>query len=271
MPAVALPRSPLAPEAGPALVHVRERGAGPAVVLLHGGWGYEAYPFDRAIEALAPRHRVLAPDRTGYGASGRLPALPRGFHVLMARETVAVLDALGLESAALWGHSDGAVVAAWTAILFPARVRALVLEALHFFAHKPASVEFFRTAVEAPERFGEAVVAAVSRDHGPAWREVLAAGGRAWLEIIAEGAGGRADLFDGRLPEVRTPALLLHGRRDPRTEPGEIEAAARALPGARVEWLEAAHSPHTSATAGARCLELAAAFLDGAGSSAARR
>jgi hypothetical protein len=32
-------------------------------VILHGGWGYEAYPFDDAIAALARSRRVIAPDR----------------------------------------------------------------------------------------------------------------------------------------------------------------------------------------------------------------
>jgi 3-oxoadipate enol-lactonase/4-carboxymuconolactone decarboxylase len=262
MPEVLLPRSPLLPGRSPVRVHVRERGTGPAVILLHGGWGYEAYPFDGAFEALSPSHRVLAPDRVGYGRSDRVAALPRGFHALMAEETLLVLDALGERRAAVWGHSDGAVIAAWMAILAPERIPAVVLEALHFFAAKPASVSFFQTGVAAPERFGDAVVAALARDHGPSWREVISAGGRAWLDVIAAGMAGRADLFDGRLGEVRAPTLLLHGRRDPRTEPGELEAAHRVLPHAALELVDAGHAPHASATAGARATAAAAAFLE---------
>jgi pimeloyl-ACP methyl ester carboxylesterase len=242
-------------------VHVRDHGAGPAVVLLHGGWGYDAYPFDRQIAALAPRHRVIAPDRVGYGRSGRVAELEDGFHVRMAEETLRTMDALGVDRAALWGHSDGAVVAAWAAILRPERVSALVLEALHFVAAKERSIEFFRTAVEAPERFGDAVVAALSRDHGESWRDVIGAGGRAWLRIIERGLRAGGDLFAGRLGEIRAPVLLLHGRRDPRTEPGEVEAAARALPRATLEWLDAGHSPHTSAGAAERATTVAAEFL----------
>lgn len=248
-----------------ARVRLRDRGAGPAVLLLHGGWGYGAYPFDRQLEALAAAgYRAIAPDRVGYGGSGRRAGLPDGFHVEMARETIAVLDALGLERAALWGHSDGAVVAAWAAILAPARVPALVLEALHFFRAKPASLEFFRTGAEAPERFGEQVLAALEADHGTSWRDVVGHGARAWLRIIEGGLAEGGDLFAGRLGEIRAPALLLHGRRDPRTEPGEVEAALAALAAARVEWLDAGHSPHTSAAAAGRATETALAFLAGA-------
>jgi pimeloyl-ACP methyl ester carboxylesterase len=247
-----------------ARVHVRARGDGPALVLLHGGWGHEAYPVDAVLTALAPRFRILAPDRVGFGASGRLAALPPRFHARMAEETLSLLDALGLERAALWGHSDGAVVAAWAAILAPSRVSALVLEALHFRKAKPGSLDFFRDGLEAPERFGPRVVEALRRDHGDGaggWRDVLAMESRAWLAIIDEGLRTGGDLFEGRLGEVRAPTLVLHGREDPRTEPGELEDALRALPGARCALLDCGHSPHTSARAAARCLELAAAFL----------
>jgi 3-oxoadipate enol-lactonase len=257
---VRLARSPVAPELGPVTVHCRDVGTGPPLVLLHGGWGWEAYPFD--VAALAARRRVIAPDRVGYGRSGRLEALPRGFHRRMAEETLLVLDALGIESAALWGHSDGAVVAAWTALVAPRRVSALVLEALHLVPGKEGSVAFFRTAVEAPERFGPAVVEALRRDHGETWREVVQAGGRAWTALIEEGRDGLSDLYDGRLAEIRAPTLLLHGRGDPRTEPGELAAAVRALPGARLELLEGGHGPHASPAAGAACTRIVTEFLD---------
>jgi pimeloyl-ACP methyl ester carboxylesterase len=262
VPTVTIAESPVAP-GRPAEIFVREAGSGSPVVLLHGGWGYEAYPFAAAIEALAPRHRVLAPDRVGYGRSGRVRALPVGFHRLMAEETLRVLDALGIEQAAFWGHSDGAVIAANLAFLAPDRVSAIVLEALHFFCLKLASVEFFETAVRDPERFGPAVVEACRRDHGEGWKEVLAAGGWAWLDIIDEGRRGRRDVYSGRLADVKAPTLVLHGARDPRTEPGEVDAALAALPrSARLELVDAGHSPHNSREA-ARVIDAACAFLSG--------
>lgn len=261
MPTVTLRESPVAP-GRPAEIHVREAGSGSPVVILHGGWGYEAYSFDAAIAALAPAHRVIAPDRVGYGRSGRLSTLPVDFHRLMAEETFAVMDGLGVRRAALWGHSDGAVIAAHMAFLRPERVAGVVLEAMHFFALKRSSVEFFETAVRDPEQFGPVVTEACRRDHGDAWKDVLAAGGWAWLDIIDQGRRGKRDVYSGRLSEIRAPALFLHGSRDPRTEPGEIEAALAALPGARLERVDAAHSPHNSRQA-ARAIDAARQFLAG--------
>jgi pimeloyl-ACP methyl ester carboxylesterase len=91
---------------------------------------------------------------------------------------------------------------------------------------------------------------------------VLAAGGWAWLDIIDEGRRGRHDVYSGRLAEVRAPALLLHGARDPRTEPGEVDAALAALRGARLELLDAGHSPHNSREA-AKAIDAARRFLSG--------
>jgi pimeloyl-ACP methyl ester carboxylesterase len=93
---------------------------------------------------------------------------------------------------------------------------------------------------------------------------VIAAGGWAWLDIIDEGRRGRRDVYAGRLAEVRAPVLLLHGARDPRTEPGELDAAMAALPRARLALVDAGHSPHTGRES-ARAIDLAVRFLGGEG------
>ena len=57
-------------------------------------------------------------------------------------------------------------------------------------------------------------------------------------------AGG--DLYDGRLGELRVPTLVIHGARDPRTEPGELE-------GMRAALTHGARSAATSVGAAAGC------------------
>jgi pimeloyl-ACP methyl ester carboxylesterase len=243
-------------------IHLRDVGAGPPLVVLHSGWGWEAYPFDAQLAAMAGEFRVVAPDRAGYGGSPRLPAIPDGYHRLYARECLGVLDALRIDRAALWGHSDGAVVAAWMAIEAPERVRGVVLEAFHFWRAKSRSLPFFETAAERPDEFGPLVIEPLRRDHGePRWREIIGEGARAWLRIISRGEREGGDVYEGRLGEVACPVLLLHGVRDPRSEPGEIEAARDAMPDARIAWVETGHAPHASQSAGAEATRIASGFL----------
>jgi class 3 adenylate cyclase/alpha-beta hydrolase superfamily lysophospholipase len=79
------------------------------------------------IDRLGSFARVIVFDRRGAGSSDRLaggavPPLEAG-----VEDVRAVLDAVGSEQAALFGHHDGALVAALFAAFHPARTRALVL------------------------------------------------------------------------------------------------------------------------------------------------
>jgi pimeloyl-ACP methyl ester carboxylesterase len=268
VPYVQLAASPMAPGISPIEIHVRDVGPREAapLLVLHGGWGYEFYPFDAQIAAM-PERRFVIPDRTGYGKSPRLAALPPRFHQAAAVEHEATLDALGIERCAIWGHSDGAIIAAIMALRRPEQVTALVLEALHVERAKPRSRAFFTDMVEAPERFGPRVTARLAAEHGEDhWRTVLAAGGRAWLDIAATPGD---DFFDGRFAELAVPALVLHGADDPRTEPGELDRVKRALPGATFHVIAGAgHAPHSERAASAEVTEAAARFLRAAPSGA---
>src|SRR5262245_25701199 len=147
---VLLDSSPLAPGRSGVRIHYRDVGDGPPIVILHGGWGYDAYPFDRQIAALAPRHRIVIPDRTGYGRSEPIDALATGFHQSAAEETLAVIEALQLDRPILWGHSDGAIVALLIGLQAPDRIAGAIVEATHYFRHKPASRPFFEAIVAKP-------------------------------------------------------------------------------------------------------------------------
>jgi pimeloyl-ACP methyl ester carboxylesterase len=249
------------PGVSPVEVFVRDAGRaeGAPLLVLHGGWGYGFYPFDAQIAAL-PERRFVIPDRTGYGKSPRITALPPRFHAAAAAEHVATLDALGIARCAIWGHSDGAIIAALIALHHPARVSAVIVEALHVERAKPRSREFFTQMRDDPDGFGPKVAARLAADHGEDdWRGVLGAGGRAWLEIATTPDD---DFFDRRLGEITAPVLVLHGADDPRTEPGELDRVARALPGATLHVIAGAgHSPHSERASSAEATEVAARFL----------
>jgi pimeloyl-ACP methyl ester carboxylesterase len=251
--------SPFLPGPRPVALHYREGGgSGAPLVILHGGWGYGYYPHDDAIATLD--RRFVIPDRTGYGRSPRIAALPPKFHAAAAIETERLLDALGVGRCALWGHSDGAVIATLMALRSPDRYSAIVVEAIHLDRAKPRSRAFFLQMANDPDSFGERVARRLAADHGEDhWRTVLRFGGRAWLDIAAT---PNEDLYEGRLGELRVPLLVLHGTDDPRTEPGELDRIGREVPAARIEMLAGGgHSPHNGRETAARCTAAVARFL----------
>lgn len=248
MPFVALENSPLAQ--GTAEIHYREYGSGAPLIFLHGGWGYHIFPINRELPALKS-HRVLIPDRSGYGLSTKPAKFGGDFHVRAAQETLSFLDALGIPDAVFWGHSDGSVIAAWMALMAPERCRGLILEAFHYSRRKVNSRSFFEDMVAAPEGFGERVSSVLAHEHGEDyWRELVQTEGSTWLEIAKMADSGTEDLFNGRLGELLVPTVIIHGARDPRTDPGELETVQNALPSARIRMIEAgAHCPHNESNA----------------------
>jgi pimeloyl-ACP methyl ester carboxylesterase len=256
MPFVELKNSPHAPGVQPVPIHHRDVGSGRPVVFLHGGWGYGVYPIDRQIEALGGQCRFVIPDRSGYGRSARVSRpMPTDFHRRAAEETLLVLDALSIERAILWGHSDGAVIAALIGLLAPERCARLILEAFHFYRNKPGSHNFFQRFADHPEEVNEKARTLLAADHGARrWKQVIQRNCRVWLTLEAEGTRPDEDLYDGRLRELKVPVTFVHGRHDPRTEPGEMKQVRDSLPGAEAHFIEEGrHSPHSESASWREC------------------
>ncbi|MEP7273652.1 MAG: alpha/beta hydrolase [Acidobacteriota bacterium] len=246
MPFVEIAGSPLQSTGSTARIHYRRNGSGFPLVFLHGGWGYEVYPFDRQIEAFGDQFEVLIPDRSGYGQSSRIEHLPVDFHMRAAHETILFLEALGIERAVLWGHSDGAVIAANMGIEHPEKFAGIMLEAFHYDREKPRSRDFFGGFGVDPDALKERIREVLARDHGTDyWREILKMGSHAWLEIARTAHLPDFDLCRGRLAQLRVPSLFVHGSDDPRTEPGELERVAQLLPRVPITYISGGgHAPH---------------------------
>jgi pimeloyl-ACP methyl ester carboxylesterase len=91
------------------VIAYHDEGSGPAVVLLHG-FPLSSYLWRGLIPALAVRHRVVAPDLLGLGASDK----PAGARLDIGAQTGYVAELLvhlGLDRVALVGHSTGGGIA----------------------------------------------------------------------------------------------------------------------------------------------------------------
>src|SRR6202158_3861861 len=107
-------------EAGPA--------DGPVAVLLHG-WPYDIHSFVDVAPILASAgYRVIVPYVRGYGTTRFLSSdtVRNGQPSAIAADTIALMDALKIESATLAGFDWGARTADIVAALWPDRCKALV-------------------------------------------------------------------------------------------------------------------------------------------------
>lgn len=97
---------------------------GPVIVCLHGRWG-RGETWADLMRRYGDRYRVIAPDQRGHGLSSK--PLVRYTAEEMAEDVVELLDALGIETCMLIGHSMGAQNAAHVAAMYPTRISGLVL------------------------------------------------------------------------------------------------------------------------------------------------
>jgi pimeloyl-ACP methyl ester carboxylesterase len=105
-------------------LHYQRVGQGPDVVMIHGLTGNLAVWHLKIIPMLMDRFRILTYDLRGHGYS-EMP--PSGYSATdMAGDLEDLLDALDVEKVDLVGHSYGADIALYFALLYPGRVRKVV-------------------------------------------------------------------------------------------------------------------------------------------------
>lgn len=214
----------------------------PTLVLLHEGLGcvslWRDFP-ERLVAATGCGALVYS--RAGYGRSQTI-ALPRPLDYMQREgEAVvgAVLDAAGVRSAILVGHSDGGSIAlVHAATAGRERVAGLVLMAPHVFCEEVSvrSIAAAKREYEAGE-----LRARLQRHHG----ENVEAAFRGWCEAWLDPAFRRWNL-EVYLPQVTAPTLVIQGEDDAYGTIAQVQAIAGGVVGP-VETLLLAgcgHSPY---------------------------
>lgn len=186
-------------------------GAGPPLVLLHGGLLGIDLNFGDLLPALAEGHRTVAIELQGHGRtadSDRALSLER-----LARDVIDVLDALGIGRADVLGVSLGGLVALELGMAWPERVDRLVLVSI------ATSTDGYHEEINAPDsRPGE------GRMPTPADFRAMEASYRAvapdpdHFEAFASKAGtfvgGLAGWSTDELAQIAAPTLILLGDQD---------------------------------------------------------
>lgn len=216
-------------------VHLLEGGDGPAVLMLHGsGPGTTGSgAWTATAEALGGSWRLVAPDHAGFGRTP-LPAGSRGGLQHWTEQAAGLMDALGVESYAVVGHSMGGAVALALAAARPQQVTHVVAVSTMGAPGAPLSTDLDALWAATADTSGardmlgrllldqslvtEAAVAAraASMQEGESAFASLFPPPRArWAEDLT--------LSAPTLAAVRAPVLLVHGAQD-RVTPLETAA-----------------------------------------------
>jgi pimeloyl-ACP methyl ester carboxylesterase len=99
-------------------------GSGAPLVLLHGGMLTIDLNFATLIPTLAQTHTVIAVEQQGHGRTANIDR--EITYPNLASDVVALLDHLGIQRAAVLGHSMGGGVALELAVSHPDRVSAIM-------------------------------------------------------------------------------------------------------------------------------------------------
>lgn len=222
-------------------------GAGPAVVLIHGGFG-DRRMWDAQFRALASRYRVIRYDHRGFGRS---PA-PTAAYSPVA-DLGRLLDHLGVRRAHVVGNSLGGSLALDFALLRPERVARVVVVASGPSGYPATEADRARFAREIAS---VGAVFAAADTIGPAraaerWLEhpmiAVASRARSTRALVGAMVRENAGIFRlrhwpfesiepstyARLAEIRAPTLVILGARDTRLVRATAEATL-AVPGSRL-------------------------------------
>ena len=202
------------------------------------GW-WDEPDYTRALVRLGSYAKVLIFDKRGTGLSDRVVELPS----LEQRidDLRAVMDAVGMEQAALIGISEGGSMAALFAATYPSRCQALVLIGAYarfssFMPSEEALAEFFKYTEQGWGSGASVHRFAPSRANDPVFQRWWGRHERSGASPAAAAAlmrmNSQIDISD-IISTIRVPTLVIHRTGDTNVNVDAGRFLAEHIPGAR--------------------------------------
>ncbi len=230
-------------------------GSGPPLVLV-AGLGYSRWMWHKMVPGLAENFQVLSYDNRGVGQSDK-PAGPYNAQ-LLAEDLFCLLEELGIEKTAVFGHSMGGFVAQAFVLAYPEKVTKLILSATNFGGprHVPVTQEALAVLMDTTSdpltRLRNGILVSCAEDFAERQPTVV----DEWLTYRAnhpiDPAGYQAQMgvglalmseeacFEHKLSAVTAPTLILSGAEDKVVPPANVDLLAGAIPHAATAIIEQA-------------------------------
>lgn len=231
-------------------IYYEIHGEGEPLVIIPGATGGVDWEF-RIIPVFSQEYKVVAFDNRGAGQSDA-PDVPYTTE-MMADDLAGLLDAIGINSAHIWGSSMGGMIAQQFALLYPKRVISLILACTGFggphsiITTDPEIIAALQHPKELPlkESIMQTLRLIMSQefiDKNPELIQKLMA---KMMEHPAPPQGQMRqtqaimshETYE-RLPEIKAPTIVIHGEVD-RTLPVEnARILASRIPNAELVIME---------------------------------
>jgi 3-oxoadipate enol-lactonase len=229
-------------------LHWQEQGQGSPILLIMGHL-YSSALWYPVLPVLAAEHRVIWFDNRGTGDSATTPKVTLQE---LAADTVAVMDAAGVERAHVFGISMGGVIALELALGEPRRVMSLLLGGTGILdAEKPRMPAVMRVLYYLPrwvlrllmrKRGGDKGYGSAASPESIAFDQAMVAKDKASVRgVLAQAvAVGNHFTTAEAVAALTMPALVLHGGEDSVVPIKWGIELAEALPNSRFVTLEGA-------------------------------
>ena len=194
-------------------------GDGPPVVLLHGGLGHAGNWGYQVPAIVSAGYRVIVIDSRGHGRSTRDDG-PYSYE-RMASDVLAVMDALGIDSARFVGWSDGACIALVLAARAPARA-----VGVFFFA---CNMDPDGTKVMEPSPVIDRCFARHREDY--ASLSATPDGFEPFVAAVGEMMRTQPNYTARDLAAIDVPVTIVQGEHDEFIRPEHAAYLARTIPG----------------------------------------
>jgi 3-oxoadipate enol-lactonase len=231
-------------------LHVQREGSGEPLLWITG-FAISSEIFSPVIGTYAAQFDCIRYDNRGAGRSPapwRVTSIPE-----LAGDAVRLLDALGVDSAHVYGLSMGGMIAQELAIRFPDRVRGLVLGCTSHGGPRAVlpspKVAAALGARGAPadlrvQLVGRALFSEEFRRREPAlarrYLGLLAAHRTSARGLVSHLTASTYHDTRSRLGRIAAPTLVLHGDRDALTPPANARLLAERIPDATLALVRGA-------------------------------
>ena len=230
----------------PIYVEVEGSDSAPAL-MLSNSLGTDLHMWDDQAPEFAKHFRLVRYDRRGHGKSGTTKG-PYNF-ALFGRDILKIMDALKIKRMNLCGLSMGGMDGQWIGAHAPDRVDKLILSNTNYYYADKAPwadrIKFVRenglAQLVGPNM--ERWFTKGFRDRAP---QAIARMAEMFLASNLDGYIACVEAvrdmdFRESNPRITTPTLVIVGKQDPATPPAAGEAIAKAIKGAKLVALDAAH------------------------------